>query len=173
MERISSIILPVIVIFIVAYGALKKLNVFECFVDGAKKGLVTFASLLPVLTALIVAVGMLRGSGGLDLITKLLTPVSKLLGIPVQVLPLCILSPISGSGSLAVFEDILRNYGPDSIAGRVASVIAGSSETTFYTATVYFGSVGVTRTRHTIPSALIADLVNFIVSSLIIRITFA
>ena len=104
MERISSIILPVIVIFIVAYGALKKLNVFECFVDGAKKGLVTFASLLPVLTALIVAVGMLRGSGGLDLITKLLTPVSKLLGIPVQVLPLCILSPISGSGSLAVLR---------------------------------------------------------------------
>jgi len=173
MEKISNLILPVIVVVIVVFGAVKKINVFDCFIEGAKKGLVTFTNILPVLTALIVAVGMMRGSGGLDLITKIFSPIAKLLGIPIQVLPLCIISPISGSGSIAVFEDILRNYGPDSIAGRVASVIAGSSETTLYTTTVYYGSVGITRTRNTIPSALIADLVNFVISSLIVKITFA
>lgn len=173
MEKISNLILPVIVVVIVVFGAVKKINVFDCFIEGAKKGLVTFTNILPVLTALIVAVGMMRGSGGLDLITKIFSPIAKLLGIPIQVLPLCIISPISGSGSIAVFEDILRNYGPDSIAGRVASVIAGSSETTLYTTTVYYGSVGITRTRHTIPSALIADLVNFVISSLIVKIIFA
>ena len=108
---------------------------------------------------------MLRESGALSVITKMLEPIAKLPGIPVDVLPLAVLSPISGSGSLTMFEQILKNLGPDSLEGRIASIIMGSTETTFYAVTVYFGSVGIKKSGCAVPAALLADMTSFVVSA--------
>lgn len=162
MEIFQNLLLPFTVVFTVLYGLFKKLPVFEIFIQGAKKALKQTTDLLPALTALFVAVGMLMSSGGTEILCSLLSPVTSFLGIPEEVLPLCLLSPLSGSGSLAVLEEILTEYSPDSYIGKTASVIAGASETTFYAVAVYFGSVGITKSRHTIPAALIADITTYI-----------
>lgn len=164
--------LPLITVIIISHGLIKKVKIFDCFVEGARDGIKTFVALLPPVTALIVGVGMLKSSGGLKLLTWLFAPLARFLGIPTQVIPLCLLSPVSGSGSLSMYETILEDYGVDSYAGRVASVIAGSTETTFYTTTVYYGAVGIKKIRYTLPCALIADLTSFVVSSLAVRVLF-
>ncbi|MBQ6898499.1 MAG: spore maturation protein [Clostridia bacterium] len=149
---------------------MNKLPVFEIFLKGAKKALAVTADLLPALTALCLTVSMLSASGALEIPGRLLSPVAGLLGIPEEVLPLCIISPLSGSGSLSVLEEIFREFSPDSFTGRTASVIAGASETTFYAVAVYFGSVGITKTRHTIPAALAADITTYIAAAFFCRI---
>ena len=166
MSQISQYILPVAIVLIVGYGASKKVPVFDCFLEGAKDGLTTSAQILPALIALITAVGMFKSSGALDLVTYALRPVANLLHLPQEVIPLAILRPISGSGALVIFQDILQQYGPDSFIGRVASVMQGSTETTFYTIAVYYGATKVQKTRHTLPSALTADIVGFFMSAL-------
>lgn len=166
MEKITSFILPVITAAIVIFGLSKGLKVFDYFVVGAKKGFESAVRLLPPLMGLVLGVTMLRQSGALEVITKMLMPVAKLTGIPADVLPLTVLSPISGSGSLTMFEQILKNFGPDSPEGRIASVIMGSTETTFYAVTVYYGSVGIRKSGCTVPAALLADMTSFIVSAL-------
>lgn len=166
MEKISSYILPVITAAIVIFGLAKGIKVFDCFVSGAAKGLQSAIKLLPPLMGLVLGVTMLRQSGALNVITKMLTPVAELTGIPADVLPLTVLSPISGSGSLTMFEQILKNFGPDSPEGRISSVIMGSTETTFYAVTVYYGSVGIRKSGCTVPAALLADMTSFIVSAI-------
>lgn len=168
----ASYILPVAVVIIAAYGYIKGVPVFDCFAEGAKKGFDTFLSLLPVLSGLILAVSMLRESGALDVIEKALLPAARFLGIPEEVIPLCILSPVSGSGSLSMYESILAQYGPDSAAGRTASVIAASTETTFYASAVYLGSVGIKKSGNIIPCALLGDFVSFITASLTVKYFF-
>lgn len=170
MEIFQNMLLPFTVIFTVLYALYKKLPVFEIFINGAKKALKQTAELLPALTALFVAVGMLMSSGGTEILCSLLSPAAKALGIPEEVLPLCLLSPLSGSGSLAVLEDILSRYSPDSYIGKTASVIAGASETTFYAVAVYFTSVGITKSRHTIPAALTADVTTYIAAALFCKL---
>lgn len=165
-------VLPVVVIGIIVYGFLKGINIFDCFAEGAKKGFDTFLSLLPALTGLLLAVSLLRVSGAVEILEQLLLPVANALGIPKEVVSLCILSPVSGSGSLSMFENILSQYGPDSVAGRVASVIAGSTETTFYAATVYLGAVGIKKSGAVIPCALVGDIVSFIAASLTVKWLF-
>ncbi len=166
MEKITSFILPTITAVIVVFGLAKGLKVFDCFVAGAKKGFDSAVKLLAPLMGLVVGVTMLRQSGALGVITKMLIPLANLTGIPADVLPLTVLSPISGSGSLTMFEQILKNFGPDSLEGRIASVIMGSTETTFYAVTVYYGSVGIKKSGCTVPAALLADMTSFIVSSM-------
>ena len=158
--------LPVITAVIVIFGLVKGLKVFDCFVTGAKKGFDSAVKLLPPLMGLVVGVTMLRQSGALGVITKMLMPLANLTGIPADVLPLTVLSPISGSGSLTMFEQILKNFGPDSPEGRIASVIMGSTETTFYAVTVYYGSVGIKKSGCTVPAALFADMTSFVVSAM-------
>ncbi|MDD3193247.1 MAG: spore maturation protein [Oscillospiraceae bacterium] len=170
MNQISNYILPIVIVFIVGYGFIKKVPVFDCFLAGAKEGLATSAQILPALVALITAVGMFKASGALDILTYALRPVARFLRLPQEVIPLAILRPISGSGALVIFQDILQQYGPDSFAGRVASVMQGSTETTFYTIAVYYGATKVQKTRHTLPSALTADLVGFFMSALAVRL---
>lgn len=170
METFQNLILPFTVSLVILYGILNKLPVFEIFLKGAKKALSQTADLLPALTALCLMVSMLSSSGVLEIPGKFLSPVCNILGIPEEVLPLCIISPLSGSGSLTVLEEIFRNFSPDSYIGRTASVIAGASETTFYAVAVYYGSVGITKTRHTIPAALTADITTYIAASLFCRI---
>lgn len=169
---ITSFILPLVIVLITVTGLLKKTDVFDCFAKGAEQGLQTAISLLPVLCGLMVAVSMLKASGGIKMISELLSPAFSLFGIPEEVIPLCILSPVSGSGSLSVYESILAEAGPDSVAGRIASVISGSTETTFYAVAVYLGSVGIKKSGVTVPCALIGDFVSYAVAAFTVNMFF-
>lgn len=170
MTEISNFIIPVIVVIMILHGIFKGVNVFNEFTTGAKEGLKILLNILPSLVALIFSIELIKASGALDTLCSLLSPVTSFLGIPKEVAPLTILSPISGSGSLGMFESILKNHGPDSFIGRCASVIMGSTETTFYTMTVYYGSVGIKKSRHTLPSALCADFTSFILSPKFVKL---
>jgi spore maturation protein B len=170
MRYISSLLIPFTVLLIVGFGAFKGVDVFTEFLQGAKKGFKIVLNITPSLIALILAINMLRASGGLEVLCDLLSPISNILGIPKELTPLTILSPISGSGSLGMYESTLKDYGPDSFIGRVASVMMGSTETTFYTMTVYYSSVGIKKTRHTLPCALCADFTSFILSPRIVKL---
>ncbi len=172
MKIVSSYILPIIVIIIILHGVFKGVDVFSEFLSGAKKGFNIILNITPSLIALIFAINVLKASGGLDVLCSLLSPITSFLGIPKELTPLTILSPISGSGSLTYFESILKDFGPDSFIGRCASVMMGSTETTFYTMTIYYGSVGIKKSRHTLPSALCADFTSFILSSRIVSLFF-
>jgi len=166
MEGFNHYIIPAIVALFLLYGLLQNVPVFDVFLEGAKEGLSTAVRILPSLVGLITAVGVFKSSGALDLISHGLKPVAEFFGLPVEVMPLALLRPVSGSGGMAVFRDLLQSHGPDSFIGRVASVMMGSTETTFYTIAVYYGAVEVHKTRHTLPAALGADLAGFVFSSL-------
>lgn len=169
MNFISLFAIPVFIGGFVLFGLIRGVNVYQCFTEGAKSGVESTIGIIAPLVGLTVAISMLRESGTLELITKFLSPVLSLLNIPTEVLPLAILRPISGSASLAAVNDIFSNYGPDSVIGKIASVMMGSTETTFYTIAVYFGSIGIKNTRHTIPSALSADITGILLSSVIVH----
>ncbi len=164
MEYISAFCVPAIILVIVISGFLGKVRIYDAFMDGAKEGLVTVFKIFPALVGLIVSVGMLRASGTLGIITNFLKPVTECIKMPSEVVPLALMRPLSGSGAVAVLTDIFENYTPDSFIGRCASVMMGSTETTFYTIAVYYGSVGINKVRHTIKSALIADFTGMILA---------
>ncbi|MEG0979020.1 MAG: spore maturation protein [Oscillospiraceae bacterium] len=172
MNVIGSWILPIMIFSIIVFGLFQGVNVFECFVEGAKEGAKTLVTIMPSLIGLILAVTMLNASGALTILSWVFSPISHLTGIPDAVVPLAILSPISGSGALSMYETMLNEYGVDNYIERVASIIMGSTETTFYAITLYYGAVDIKKTRHTVPSALSADLTSFIVSSWIVRLLF-
>lgn len=165
--------MPVAVGSILLFGLFRGVNVFQVFVEGAKKGIETSFKILPSLIGLMVSIAMLKASGALDVICHALLPIASAMGIPQEIMPLALLRPVSGGGSIALLQNILADCGPDSFAGRVASVIAGASDTTFYAVSLYFGSIGVKNTRQTIPAALIADLSGVILSGIIVTMLFA
>lgn len=171
MNLIGIWVLPVMVVSIVVFGLIKKVKVFDCFVKGARDGLKTVYELLPTITGLVVAITMLRSSGAMELIAKAFSPLSAALGVPEEVTPMALISPISGGGSLSLFENVLRQYGPDSFLGRVGSVLMGSTDTTLYAVTVYFSAVGIKKTRHTLYAGLLADFTSFVLSSFFVRLT--
>ena len=173
MDKIGVFAVPGAVLCIVLFGFLRKVPVFDAFVSGAKEGLRSSVSILPALIGLIMAVSMLSASGALDLLSSFLSPAAGFLGMPAQAMPLALIRPVSGSGATAVLSQILKDCGPDSFAGRVASVMSGSTETTFYAVAVYYGAVDIKRTRHTIPAALTGDLTACIVSALTVRLFFS
>ncbi len=170
MKYISVYAIPVFIVSFIVFGLIRKVNVYECFVEGAKSGVESMFGIIAPLVGLMVAISMFRESGALEIIANTLSPILSYLGLPAEVLPLSILRPISGSASLALVTDIFKTYGPDSQIGKIASVMMGSTETTFYTIAVYFGAVGIKNTRHTIPSALSADLTGIIFSALIVSL---
>lgn len=170
MSKATDFILPVLVVLIILHGAFKGINVFDEFVKGAKTGFSTVLNIIPSLIALLLCVNMLRASGGLDIICSLISPITTFLGIPKEIAPLAFLSPVSGSGALGMYENILKSFGPDSYIGRCASVIMGSTETTFYAITLYYGSINIKKTRHTLPSALCADFTSFILSPRFVKL---
>ena len=170
MTKITDFILPTLVVLIILHGALKGINVFDEFIKGAKSGFTTILDITPSLIALLLCVNMLRASGGLDVICSLLSPITEFVGIPKEITPLAFLSPISGSGALGMYENILKEFGSDSYIGRCASVIMGSTETTFYAITLYYGSINIKKTRHTLPSALCADFTSFILSPRFVKL---
>ena len=162
--------IPIFIGLIVLYGLFHKVNVFDEFIEGAKENLSVGIGILPSLIAMITAIGMFKASGGMEMIASLLKPLTDILGFPSECLPLAVMRPVSGSGALAVYESILESVHPDSFAGRVASVILGSTETTFYTLAVYYGATNVKNTRHSLVSSLTADFTGFIFSALTVRL---
>lgn len=172
MNSFSLFVLPSAVLIIVVYAFIKGVKVFDCFTEGAKNGINIALSLLPPLLALITAVTALRVSGAIDIVCSCIKPVTDFLGIKSEVVPLCLLSPVSGSGSLSAYKDLLSLYGADSLIGQISSVIMCSTETTFYATTVYYSAVNVKKMRHTIPCALCADFTSFILSSFFVKLFF-
>lgn len=172
MDKLSSYILPTVILFIIIFGFIKKVPLFDTFLSGAKEGLSSTFSIAPSLVGLITAVTMLKVSGALDIFTSFIKPFTNILGFPAETVPLMLLKPVSGCGSLAIVDSIFAKSGPDSFAGRVASVMMGSTETTFYTIAVYFGAVKIKNTRHTIPAALFADICGFLMSVISVRLLF-
>jgi spore maturation protein B len=172
MIYISLYAVPVLFLLILGIGLYKDVKVYDAFVEGAKEGITTIVNILPPLVGLMTAVGVFRASGALDLIIFILAPVASFLGIPAETMPLALLRPVSGSASLALVADILKAYGPDSYIGRVASTMMGSTETIFYTLTVYYGSVGIKNIRYTLAAALVADGVSVLASAWICAMVF-
>lgn len=170
MAYIGVLCVPVLMLLIISYGLLKRISVYDAFVEGAKEGLVTSVKVLPSLLGLISSVEMLRSSGFLDLIMNFISGFTDKLGFPVQTLPLMLMRPISGSGALALVTDLFKNYSPDSFPGLCASVMMGSTETTFYTIAVYYGAAGIKKIRHTAKAALIADFVGMIGAVIAVRL---
>ena len=154
-------IIPLLLVGIPMYAlAVKKVKVYEVFVEGAKDGFTIAVRIIPYLVAILVAVGMFRASGALDLLLALLAPALNLIGFPPENLPLAMMRPLSGSGSLGLLTDLVNEYGADSMPAKIGATMFGSSETTFYVLAVYFGSVGVTRSRHALVAGLTADAVG-------------
>lgn len=167
MSYLSALSLPVVIASFLILGFVKKVRVYDCFSEGAKDGLQSLVGIVPPLIGLMVAIHMFRASGALELLANFLSPFLDAVGLPAEVLPLALLRPISGSASTAIVTDIFQTLGPDSPAGTIASVMMGSTETTFYTVAVYFGAVGVKNTRHTIAAALTADLTGICLAVLV------
>jgi spore maturation protein B len=160
---------PIFIALVLIAGTARRVPVFDEFLAGAGDGISTCVKVLPSLVALMTAVSMLRASGLLEILVGAVAPAAKFIGIPPEIVPLALLRPVSGSGSLAMLENIYSVYGADSLIGRVASVLQSSTETTFYTMTVYYGSVGIKRTRHTLVSAASGDLTGILLSSLMVK----
>lgn len=172
MTALSSWAVPAVAGFIILWGFLRGINVFDSFLSGARGGIGVAFRILPALIALITAVGVFKASGALDILTHSLSPVTNLAKIPAEVVPLALLRPISGSGAMVIFNDLLTRFGPDSLIGRIASVMEGSTETTFYTIAVYYGATSVRRMRHTVYASVIADITGFIMSVICVKIFF-
>lgn len=172
MDKLGTFSVPIIIALIILFGFFKKVPLFDTFLLGAKEGMKSTVSIAPSLVGLITAVSMLKASGALDMFTAAIAPAAHFLGIPPEVMPLTLLRPISGSGSIAFLDTIFSTVGVDSFPGRVASVMMGSTETTFYAIAVYFGAVGIKNTRHTIPAALSADLAGLFLSVFSVNLFF-
>ena len=167
---LSASAIPIVILIIIIYGLFEKKKVYDIFLDGAKDGIKIVLRLFPTLIGIFVAVGVLRTSGILDLIVKFVSPITNLLNIPSEIMPLALLRPISGSASIGVAVDIMQKYGTDTFIGLVTSTIMGSTETTLYTIAIYTGCVGIKKTRFVLLAALLADLAGIIASVVIWRI---
>ena len=167
-----DLLVPGLMILTAVIGLAKKQDVYSALLEGGLEGLKLLLSIAPALVMLLPAVHMLRASGAIELLTRFLSPVCKFMGIPPETMPLVLLRPFSGSAALAVGADLMSTYGPDSLIGRTAAVMLGSTETTFYTISVYFGAAGIRKTRYAIPAALIADMSGFVMASLTAKLFF-
>ena len=164
--------MPAFACVIVVFGLIKRVPVFDIFLKGAKEGMQILYSIAPTIIGLVFAVDLLRSSGAIDAICNFTEPVADYLGFPKEIVPLVLLRPVSGSGSTALLTSLYEQCGPDSFAGRVASVLAGSSETTFYAIAMYFGCIKVKKIRHTLFAAIIADITAAVMSVLTVRLYF-
>ena len=165
-------IVPFTICGVALYGAFHRVDVYSSLVQGAGEGLSTLVRIVPALVGLMTAVYMLRASGALELAALALAPLLERVGLDPELLPLMLVRPISGSAALGVGAELISTYGPDSHLGRTAAVMLGSTETTFYTIAVYFGAVGITRTRYAVPAALCADLTGFLAASWAVGLLF-
>ena len=172
MSSIGLYIVPIMFLFVILWGVFSKINVYQAFTDGIADGAKAFLKICPALFALFLAVGVFTSSGLSDIVCTILSPVTNFLGIPKDLVPFGILRPVSGSGSLVFASDIFRKFGPDSFEGRAVSIMMGSTETTFYTASVYFAASGTKNIRHTVKCALMADIFSMAISLIVARIYY-
>lgn len=173
MELLFTMVVPLTIAGVAMYGLGRGVDVYDALVQGAGGGLEVMLRIFPALVGLMTAVAMLRASGALELAAEVLAPLLDRVGLPAQLLRLMLVRPISGSAALGVGAELIQTYGPDSQLGRTAAVMLGSTETTFYTIAVYFGAVGITRTRYAVPAALCADLTGFLAAAWAVRICFS
>lgn len=171
-QTLSTFAIPALILFVVAYGAIKKIKIYEAFVEGAKEGFNIGVRIIPFLVAMLVAIGIFRAGGAMDILTTLLSPITSLIGMPAETVPMAFMRPLSGSGALGVMSEIIKTHGPDSLIGRMVSVMMGSGETTFYVLAVYFGSVSVSKTRHAVPAGIIADIAGILASVWLVNLIF-
>lgn len=175
MEIISTISLwfiPVLIGFILLYGTLKRIPTYESFVDGGKEGIKIAVSIIPFLVGMLVAISVFRASGALEYFMEFIRPVLEAIGFPPDIFPLAIIRPISGTAALGMTSDLIAMHGPDSFIGRLASVLQGSTDTTFYVLTVYFGAVGIRKMGDALKVGLLADLVGIVAAIVVVTIVF-
>ena len=172
METLSLWVIPLFLLLIPVTAFLRRVKVYEAFVEGAAEGFQTAIRIMPFLVAIMVAVNVFRASGAMDQFVRFLSPLLTYAGVPPELVPLAIMRPLSGTGSLGLTTEILQTYGPDSLIGRIASTVLGSTDTTFYVLTVYFGAVGIVKPRYAVFVGLIGDLTGFFASIYICRLLF-
>jgi spore maturation protein B len=170
LEVISIWAIPIVVAAIALYAIIKKVPVYSTFTDGAKEGFSTAVMIIPYLVTMLCGIGMFRASGAMDWLCDILAPITNLIGMPSEILPMGIMRSFSGGGAEGMFADLIATYGTQSQIGRIASVALGSTETTFYIVAVYFGSVGVSNTRHAIAAGLLGDLASLIAATVIVNL---
>ena len=171
-SAVIDLLIPLLLVVISIAALRKKQDVYSLLTDGAADGLRLLFRIVPSLVILLTAVHALQASGAMDTLTRWLTPMFRVFGIPVETAPLVLLRPFSGSAALAVGAELMKTYGPDSTVGRTAAIMLGSTETTFYTISVYFGAAGIKRTRYAVPAAILADCVGFFMAALTARMFF-
>jgi len=169
---ISLWAIPLMISFILIYGWHRKVPVYETFVEGARGGLVTTIKIMPHLVAMMVAISLFRESGALELLLKVLEPILRLIHVPAEIVPLALLRPLSGTGSLAIATDIIAQYGPDSLIGKLAATMQGSTDTTLYVLTVYFGAVGIRNGMYALKVGLWSDFIGVVASLLVVYLVF-
>jgi spore maturation protein B len=172
MNLVSYFVIPLMLVGFPLYGLFKRVPVYESFVVGAREGFQVAVRIIPYLVAILFAVAMFRASGAMDALTAALGPVLRPLGFPPEVLPMAIVRPLTGSGSAAIVVDMINRYGEDSIFVKMAAVMFGSTETTFYVIAVYFGAINIRKTRHAVPAGLIADIAAMILAVWTVRLLF-
>ena len=170
LNTVSMYAIPLVLLFIPLYAIIKGVKVYSVFTEGAKDGLSTAVMIVPYLVAMLCAIGMFRASGAMDWLVSIINPVTSLIGLPGEVLPMAIMRSFSGGGAVGMTGDLLTAYGTQSQIGRIASVAMGSTETTFYIIAVYFGCVGITNVRHSVVEGLLGDLASLIAATLIVNI---
>jgi spore maturation protein B len=171
-QLISQLIIPLFILLVVGYGLVKKVRVYDSFVAGAKDGITVVIKIFPYLLAIFVAVKSFQASGAFAFTKDLFHGILPALNIPLEVISIAIIKPLSGSASIGVFTDIIKTTGPDSLASRMAAVIMGSAETTFYILAVYLGAVGIKKTRYLVPVCVLADIVGILIAISIVKIFF-
>lgn len=169
---ISFFVIPLIVVGFPLYGLYKRVPVYESFVEGAKEGFQVAVRIIPYLVAILFAIGMFRASGAMDFLVAALDPVLSVIGFPGEVLPMAIIRPLTGSGSAGLVADMINQYGEDSLFVKMAAVMFGSTETTFYVIAVYFGAINIKKTRHAVPAGLTADFAAMLIAVWSVRLLF-
>lgn len=172
LSTISIWAIPVFLVAVPLYGAFKGVKVYESFVEGAKGGFQMAIRIIPYLVAILVAIGMLRGAGAIDMLAQWTGPVLQKIGFPVEILPVAIMRPLSGSGALGMATELIQVHGPDSFLGRLAASAYGATETTFYVLAVYFGAVGIRKARHAVMAGLVADVASLVAAVIVCRLAF-
>jgi len=171
-NTISLWLIPCMIAFILLYGTIKKVPTYETFVEGGKEGLGIAVSILPFMVGMLVSIAIFRASGALDAMVGLMKPLLDKIGVPAEIVPLALIRPISGSAGLSITTDLIATYGPDSFLGRLAAVMQGSTDTTFYVLTVYFGAVGIRKMGDALKVGLLADLIGIVCSIIFVSLMF-
>lgn len=172
MNTFSKIVIPVFIVFVIFYGFIKKVNIYDTFLEGAKEGLMISFNIFPSIIAMVFAINIFLDSNFVNAVLGVFTPILNLINIPLEIMPMALLRPISGTATLAIMNDIFIKYGPDSYVGRLASVLQGCTDTTIYVLALYFSSIGVKKIRYSLGVGLFADLVGISVAFIITMLFF-